>query len=459
MSGSGKTTITLGFISALIRRGLIVQPYKTGPDFIDPGHHSAISGRISRNLDGWMLSKAYNRACFYNHAQNADVALVEGVMGVFDGYDGRTESGSSAEMAKWLNIPAILIVNAKSMARSAAAVVKGFELFDPDLRIAGVLFNGVSSNRHLDYLTQGMEGNSSLPVLGGIPRDESIMMPERHLGLFTNEDHPISGVVCKKMADLIEKSIDLNAFLNMLPDISGGKEDTADAIDPPSYDGGESVRIGVARDNAFCFYYEDNLDHLKNAGAEIIFFSPVNDGNMPKNLSGLYFGGGYPELFADKLSSNIAMRNKVYSLSRSGMPIYAECGGFMYLTREIATLENTRFPMVGCFDVKSEMLPKFKALGYREITLEKNTLLGVSGGKLRGHEFHYSRLSDWRKKPETVYRMTKRTHITDEPSGFQVDNTLGSYVHLHFGSNPFSASAFVDQCRKYKKRLNGAEAF
>ncbi len=445
-SGCGKTTITLGLLAALIKKGIKVAPFKVGPDFIDPGHHARITHTACRNLDGWMLSKDYNRICFYKNAANADVAVVEGVMGLYDGYDGRSEAGSTAQMAKWLNLPILLVVDARSMARSAAALIQGFERFDENLSFAGVLFNHIGSQRHLRYLKDALRDNVKMPCLGGIRRDEAITIPERHLGLLTREDHPLTPQAIRRLAGLIQKNIDLDAFMERLPAL-----DTPDR-EPlrPSFPEKPVVRIGVASDNAFCFYYRDNLDLLVDRGAEIIPFSPLKDRRLPDDLDGLYFGGGYPELFAKALSANTEFRNQILTQCIQGMPIYAECGGFMYLCRTLCDLEGNTFPMTGCFPFETAMFPRLRSLGYREITLQKDTLIGQRSQTLRGHEFHYSKISASPANCETLYRLTSRTGMDQKQEGFQVKRTLGSYVHLHFGSHPDVAQNFVKSCLDYQ---------
>jgi len=449
-SGCGKTTITLGFLAALVKRGLKVAPFKVGPDFIDPGHHSRITGVISRNLDGWMLSKKYNLKCFRNAAATADIAVVEGVMGLFDGYDGKSEAGSTAQMAKWLGLPTILVVNAKSMARSAAAVVMGFEKFDENLSYAGVIFNNLGSERHLHYLTQAVKENIHMPCLGGIIRDEDLSIPERHLGLVTREDHSLTDQILDKLAGVIENSIDLDGLLESLPELRQAEE----PLQAISQKKSTSVRIGIARDNAFCFYYQDNLDLLEASGAELSFFSPVADNQVPPGLDGLYFGGGYPELFADQLAANTSMRKQIRDKSRQGMPIYAECGGFMYLCAELRDRGGQRFQMVGCFPFATQMFPRLKALGYREITLTKDTIFGRAGQSIRGHEFHYSELIKSAPGIDTVFRLADKIGMQKPPEGFLVNCTLGSYNHLHFGSRPQVAGHFVDVCRNYRNERN-----
>lgn len=454
-SGSGKTTITMGFMAAFRRRGLTVAPFKVGPDFIDPGHHTRVTGAISRNLDGWMLSRVYNTAAFARAADGADIAVIEGVMGLYDGYDGRSEAGSTAQMAKWTGVPVILIVDAKSMARSAAALVHGFESFDPELDFAGVVFNNIGSPRHLAYLREALDGRVKMPCLGGIPRDDAVAIPERHLGLVTREEHGTSSETVRRLADLIEGHIDLDALWRRLPDLPGIAVTRPTPISGPTADM-PIVRIGVAVDKAFCFYYQDNLDLLAARGAEIVPFSPISDPALPDALDGLYFGGGYPELFADRLAENRTLCRQVREASAAGMPIYGECGGFMYLGREIHDMEGRSHLMTGCFPFATRMYDRLRSLGYREVTLTADTVLGQAGATLRGHEFHYS---DLEPSPEgdgvqTVYGLSDRLGRPRSGEGFQIQRTLGSYVHLHFGSRPEAAGSFVDACRIYRHERN-----
>src|SRR6056297_676050 len=346
-SGSGKTTLTLALLAALKARGFSLAPFKVGPDFIDPGHHSRITGTVSRSLDGWMLGRETNREIFARGCRDADLAVVEGVMGLFDGFSGADEAGSTAQMAKWLNLPVLLVVDAKSMARSFAALVKGFCEFDPGLRVAAIAANNVAGGRHLEFLREAMAGYS-VPLLGGIPREAGIEIPDRHLGLHTADDHRLSETAIRQLADLVETHIDLEALLDRLPE---GKTKAAPSAAPPAPD----VRIGVARDNAFCFYYEDNLDCLRQQGCETVFFSPVTDAALPPDLDGLYLGGGYPELFAGQLQANASMRRSIKALADAGMPVYAECGGFMYLCRKLLTRDGSACQMAGVFPFETRM--------------------------------------------------------------------------------------------------------
>ncbi len=423
-------------------------PFKVGPDFIDPGHHTRITGTISRNLDGWIMPKEGNLACFYTQMEKgADIAVVEGVMGLFDGYDGKTEAGSTAQMAKWLNLPVLLMVDAKSMARSAAALVKGFEQFDPDLTFCGVVFNNIGSHRHLTYLQDALKGHVKMPCLGGLRHNSDVAIPERHLGLVTEDEFGLSDENINQLADMIEERIDIEGLLKRLPELhlhKGLKPDVPQIKEP-------TVRIAVARDKAFCFYYRDNLDLLEENGAKLVFFSPLNDTVLPDNVSGIYLGGGYPEMFAQELSQNNRMKQAVLDMSMADMPIYGECGGFMYLCRDIRNFKGKQFGMTGCFPFSSRMTSKLRSLGYREVTLEKDTLLGKCGQIIRGHEFHYSEIEMKPNGTETVYNVSKGRGLDCFSEGYLKRQTLGSYIHLHFGSHPTAPEKFVEACRAFKK--------
>lgn len=401
-----------------------------------------------------MLSKDYNLTSFARHTCKANMAVVEGVMGLFDGYDGKSDAGSSAQMAKWLNLPVLLVVDAQSMARSAAALVQGFERFDRQLSFVGVVFNNIGSQRHLAYLKEALDEHVNMPCLGGISRNESIRLPERHLGLVTREDYTLSVDEINRLADLIEENLQLDQLLAKLPEIST-------EIQIPMPEKGlppGCARIGVARDRAFCFYYPDNLEMLQSYGAELIDFSPVADRTLPENLDGLYLGGGYPELAAKELAENKGLKNQILQKSHQGMPIFSECGGFMYLCREICDLDGNRFPMVGCFPFKARMFDRLRSLGYREITLLKPAVIGDTDLRVRGHEFHYSGIDNGfeENNVDTVFAARARAGIQKPTMGYQVQRTLGSYIHLHFGSRPAVAKNFVENCLIYQRERNSS---
>lgn len=437
-SGSGKTSLTLGLMAALKRQGLVVAPFKIGPDYIDPGHHAAICGRASHNLDSWFCSKLQVRDTFGTGGVGADLAIVEGVMGLFDGVSGDCEDGSSAQIAKWLGLPVILLVDARSQARSFAALVKGFCDFDPQLQIAGVIANRIGSARHAQLLQEAMASTPGLPpLLGCLPRQEDIALPERHLGLVTAED--LSGNHGEKLADWVEQHLDLKQLQRL------ASSSVRVATEEPKPAAEKKLRIGVARDRAFCFYYPENLALLEQAGAQLVVFSPLTDPCLPEGLDGIYLGGGYPELHAEQLSGNIELRQQIRQQAENGLPIYAECGGFMYLCRAI-----DEKPMCDVFPANAKMLAKRRALGYRQLDLIAATPLGPVGTQVRGHEFHYSEV-EMPDSIEPCYALSRRGGEQLGREGYRINNVLGSYVHLHFGSNPQVAENFVNFCLQQKK--------
>jgi cobyrinic acid a,c-diamide synthase len=444
-SGVGKTTISLGLMAAFHKKGFRVQGFKVGPDFIDPGHHTRLLGMPSRNLDGWMLSESYNRATFSQAMDGQDLGIVEGVMGLYDGYDGRSEAGSTAQMAKWLGASVVLVVDASSMARSIGALVHGFTTFDRNLHLAGVIANRVGSPTHAQFLVEAMDSVPGVAFLGGIPRTEDVTIPERYLGLVTSDEHPYSADLFDTMALLVEEHLDLDTLLSI--STTGVRNETLD-LPKPLHSG---VRLGVARDEAFCFYYQDNLDLLTHFGAELCFFSPIRDQDLPDNVAGLYLGGGYPELYAKQLAANESMRSAILAAAYKGMPIYAECGGFMYLTRSIEVEAHT-YGMVGLYPFGTRMLSKRKALGYREVLLKEQGLLGPKGLRARGHEYHYSELIDDPSGIPDLFQVSDRMGVDTMPDGFMLHNVLAGYIHLHFGSNPETAANFVDRCREYQDK-------
>lgn len=482
-SGSGKTTITLGLMECLKRRGLKVAPFKVGPDFIDPGYHRLVCGRPSINLDGWICPEEFVRETFTHHAAGADIAVIEGVMGLFDGINGVSDLGSTAHIARIIGSPVILVVDAKSQARSAAALVKGFAEFDSRVRVAGVIFNNVASENHARILRDALEtGESETKVLGCIPRDELLHIPSRHLGLLTVEENPLPGDYLDHLAEVIRKNVDLGLLWaigklqptdQVLPvDEGGGGQvytfDTkgvksVDLTPAKSVDLTPKVRIAVARDAAFCFVYEDNLRLLQDAGAELVVFSPLQDERLPKNIRGIYLPGGYPELFADQLADNEVMKGGIRQAVEEGLPVYAECGGFIYLTQGVLGEDPLICPVedeqegtvlqefVGVFPVTTRMLLRRKALGYREVELTGDSILGPKGTIARGHEFHYSVTGEMPSAVERLYTVRKSGHDLG-PEGYRYKNCLASYIHLHFGSAPELAHSFVASCRDYNSQ-------
>ncbi len=448
-SGSGKTLITLGIMESLRRRNLIVQPFKAGPDYIDPGHHSALLKRPSYNLDTWMMGNRGVRDTFLRNMTGADIGVIEGVMGLFDGKDGLSDEGSTAGLSKLLNLPVLLVIDASKTARSAGAIIKGFESFDPRVNVRWVVFNKVASPAHCKVLRDSAPRDSNARVLGCVPRDESLSMPERHLGLVTSAD--IEGKAWKrfigKAASFIEKNIDLKSLLKGLPQSGRVRLKGLGEADH----GKPAVRIAVARDKAFCFYYEENLELLRGFGARIVFFSPLKDKGLPPGINGVYLGGGYPELRAKELQANLSMREELKSLSKMGLPIYAECGGLMYLGKSIVDTGGKSYSQCGVFPWRSRMLFRRKALGYREVQIKPSPIL-PAGGTVRGHEYHYSEISNPPSRIKRIFSFKNRER-REVSEGYLYKNTLASYIHIHFGSNPAFASGFVKMCGEWNARL------
>ncbi len=440
-SGVGKTTVSLALMASYRRRGKVVQAFKCGPDFLDTGHHSKVCGRPSRNLDTWMLSHEANRSLYAKARRDADVVVVEGMMGLFDGVAGGTEQGSAAEIAKLLDLPVILVVDAGKSGRSLAAVVKGFTIFDPALRFAGVVLNKVASESHFRLLEPAIRETCNLPVLGWLPREASIAIPERHLGLHTAEEVTDWEQKREQFADFAEEHLDLD----LLSNVTSGPPNFSSDI-PTAQIALKHVRIGVAQDQAFSFYYQDNLDRLQELGAEIVSFSPLSDSSLPAELDALYFGGGYPELFAETLSGNSSMLADIRAFAHAGKPVYAECGGMIYLSDTLQTLNGQSFSMAGLLPLTVSMTEKLSRFGYTQLEFTRDCLLGKQGTITRGHSFHYSQCIP-AQEIATAYRVKYTLSGKEEVEGYLRGNILGSYLHLHFLANPSLAENFVAQAR------------
>ena len=446
-SGVGKTSITLGLLEALRRRGLSVQAFKVGPDFIDPGFHAQASGRPSYNLDGWMCGRERVLACVAGHATGADVVVVEGVMGCFDGFEPTSDEGSTAQVAKWLGAPVVLVLDAWAQARSAAAVARGFETFDPALRVAGVIVNRAGSEGHGRLVLDAIRSACRAEPLGAILHEEALALPERHLGLVTALEGALSEERLRRLGDAVERSVDLDRLLalatpSVLPAAGGPERECLSAQHGRAPT--RRARIGVAHDAAFQFYYAENFDLLREAGADLVAFSPLDAPTLPA-VDGLYLGGGYPELHARRLAENVAMRRAVRRFADSGRPIYAECGGLMYLAESLEDGDGAAHEMVGVLPVRVRMSPRRMALGYTEVAFTGETPLGPSGAIARGHEFHYSSVDPVPEGVARAYRITQRG-AERRAEGYLVGRTLMSYVHLHFASNPALAPSLVAAC-------------
>jgi len=474
-SGVGKTTVSLGLMAALTRRGMSVQPFKVGPDFIDPSHHTAISGNPSMNLDSYIMGTKGVCRTFAKY-QNSDISIIEGVMGLYDGIES-TQIASSAHVAKILGIPVLLVINIHGMSRSTAAIVKGYQMLDPDVNIAGLVLNMVGSPRHRKLVEDALRAEGiDIPVIGSLPSNRELSLPSRHLGLYMAHEQMQD---YDKLADFIDENVDMNALLEIssipgnqiniaqdeepfiTPRGTHGNHDirgnhgysTRDTRDTSEYENAPALtyqkepdtRIGVAMDGAFCFYYQEMLSELQRFGAELVLFSPMSD-DLP-DIDGLILGGGYPELFLDKLSYGRALTD-IKKAAQDGMPLYAECGGLMYLGKSLEVKGKT-YEMAGVLDARSSMVGRFQALGYTEAEVVCDNPLSLKGQVIRGHEFHYS-ITECDRDARFAYRMHRGKGIRDAMDGLMVYNTLAGYMHTH----PASASMerFVGMCRKYSRR-------
>jgi cobyrinic acid a,c-diamide synthase len=440
-SGAGKTTVTAGLLRAFRRRGLRVQPFKAGPDYIDPGYLERAAGRPCRNLDTWMLAPASLQELFCHAVVGGDLSLIEGMMGLFDGRLGG-EEGSTAHLAKLLRAPVVVIVDVSRSSRSAGAVALGCQRFDPDLNVAGFLLNGVAGEGHRRWASDAVEVVTGLPVLGSLPHRSDLVLPERHLGLIPTAEERVGDDFFERLADQVEQSFDLAALQTIAqaarsPAVS---EATLFPLTP------QPVRatIGLAQDGAFNFYYEDNLDLLRAWGARLVPFSPLRDPELPPGIDAVYLGGGFPELYADILAANRPMLAAIQNAAGRGMPIYAECGGLMYLSEGIVDFHGNRHAMAGLVPAGSAMTRQRLTLGYREVRARLDTPLLQAGQTARGHEFHWSVLDRPLPAESAAYDLIGAEEILE---GYVNGNLLASYCHLHFGSNRALAASFLTTIR------------
>lgn len=448
-SGVGKSTITLGLVAALKKRGLKVQTFKVGPDYLDPSHLAQVSGRPCYNLDGWMSDRAYAEQLFMERSADADISLIEGVMGLFDGSSSETLSGSSAEISAWLNCPVALVVNTHGMARSVAALVKGYNELEDEVKLAGVIANRCGSVSHAELLDTALRSAGQPPLLGAVKRDSLPLLSSRHLGLISAVEQGLEDDKVEQLGRAIEEQLDIDLLLE--------QAGAAVPLNPIAVDLGEensraTVKLAVARDEAFQFYYPDFFNQLEFLGCEPVFFSPMRDSKMPDDVDGLYLGGGYPEVQAESLAANTTMLDSIRSFCTSGKPVYAECGGLIYLTQGVEQ-EGQHHAFVGELPVWARMLDKRKALGYVEACLQQDSLFGRQGDVFRGHEFHYSELitspagiDGW----QAVYQLKQKRSGKLRSEGYQRGNVLASYAHLHLASRPEAVSWFVGKLKAYR---------
>ncbi|AGG05783.1 MULTISPECIES: cobyrinate a,c-diamide synthase [Dehalococcoides] len=442
-SSSGKTTISSGLTAALAQRGHKVAAYKCGPDYIDPGYLTLASNNPCHNLDSWMLSKDAMTEVFFHGLKNRDIALVEGVMGLYDGYGGERPGGSTAEIARLLSAPVILLVNISHMAESAAAIVLGYKNLDPRINIAGVILNQAGSTRHYEICRKAIEKYASTPVIGYLLRNKDLVIPERHLGLKTTSEGGELETFIQNLATRIENTIDIDRILEIARNAPPLPEKPLPCLFPET-PACPVTRIAVAKDEAFSFYYQANLDMLSDWGAELCYFSPVHDTCLPPDIGGIYIGGGFPEIMAAELSANQPMKDTLTKAAADGMPIYAECGGLMYLSEAIEDFDSTKYLMLGLLPGISVMQKKLHRLGYTRAAVQNDNILSAKGTELRGHIFHWSKLPSPQTKP--AYTLLEPAEFVGQNEGFIIGgstNVLASYLHLHFGTNPDLAKNFI----------------
>ena len=442
-SGVGKTTTATGLVAALKGRGHQVQPFKCGPDYIDPGYLALAAEKSCYNLDSWMLPAESLLEIFVHASKESGMAVVEGVMGLYDGKMAPGSAGSTAEVAKILGAPVILVIDVARMSQSAAAIALGYRQLDTELTIAGVILNRVGSARHLDSVKNAIEKWVGIPVLGYLPKETDLSLPERHLGLVPAAEKGKLAEYIEAVRGKIESTVDVKRITEI-----------ANAAVPLSVQRAQKffpeprkpvcVDIAVARDEAFNFYYEMNLELLAAWGVGIKQFSPLHDTALPPGIGGIYIGGGFPEVYASQLEKNIGMKQALLKAASAGMPIYAECGGLMYAAEGIVTFDGARYTMTGLLPGWAEMQKQRVGMGYAEAEATRDNILAERGQKLRGHMFHWSKMSEPGNK--VAYRILMPAEQMEGMVSGPGDNILGSYFHLHFGSEPSLAKRFVESC-------------
>lgn len=443
-SGTGKTTIVTGLLAALKARGLAVQPFKVGPDYIDPGFHKLAAGLPSHNLDSWLVPEDKIQDVFYLQAEKADIAIVEGVMGLYDG--GKNGVSSTAQIAKRLQAPVILVLNAKAMSESAAAIVLGFKNYDPEINIAGVIVNNLGSKSHAQIIAQAIE-KIGVPVVGCVLRRPEMSLPERHLGLTPTEEQEQLLKRIEVMKQAVQEDIDIDKLLDIaqqVPALAKREVHFANKL--------QAVKIAVARDEAFSFYYPASMKVLEDLGAELIYFSPLKDTTLPQGISGLIFGGGFPEMFAQELSDNQGMLQAIRTAQKRKMPIYAECGGFMYASRAIVDFEGREYQMLGLVPGICQMQKKLQTVGYVQTKALQNNALMNKGEVIRGHEFHFSSFQpDCEAEFSWAFEFTKMRTGNSYCGGYVQDNLVTSYLHMHFLGNVSLAENFINKCAGFAR--------
>lgn len=447
---SGKTVLTTGLLRALKDRGLSVQPFKKGPDYIDPGWHAVACGSRSRNLDSCFMDAPTMRRVLRDASVGADLALIEGAHGLFDGSDAAGTS-SSAEVAKRTATPVVLVVDTTRMTRTTAAVVLGCMHLDPDVTLAGVILNRVHGPRHENTIRTSIERYCGVPVLGAVPKDERLLLPDRHLGLVSSVEVGTADSFVSGVADVLGEHIDFEALLavaSSAPALTCPSEPLFASLRIDARDK-ERVKIAVVRDRAFNFYYEENLHALEAAGADLVFVDSMNDLGLPDDIDGFYVGGGFPEVFASQLQANVSFRTSVKRAIEAGVAGYAECGGLMYLTRTMHTDEGA-FSMVGAFDAEVRMERNRQGHGYANVVARDEHPWFAAGTKVVGHEHHHSKVTVAKGECSFAFDNQRGRGIEDAKDGLCLNRTVAGYTHVNAIASPVWASGFVEAARAYK---------
>lgn len=424
-SNCGKTTVTMALMGILNKNGETVAPFKVGPDYIDPKFHKAVTNKNSYNLDGYMLDKETLKYLFDKNCKNKSIAIIEGVMGLYDGL-GTTEIGSTAEIAQILKIPVILVVEAKGISRSIAALINGYKNFNNKINIKGVILNKVSGESHYNLLKKIIEIETKVECIGYIENDNSISFSERHLGLIPAEEINDLKLKIDSLINKTDKTIDIDKILNISKNTYG--QNKIKNMNFDIKDIGKKLKVGLARDKAFNFYYQDNIDLMIESGIEIIEFNTLNDDKIPEDIDALYIGGGYPEVIPALLSKNRKLIKDIKNKLDNGIPCYAECGGLMYLSSGIFDKDEKFFPMVDFFKCKTKLTKNLQRFGYIEIDFD--------GIKIKAHEFHYSIMEDIQKNDFAYkFKIKKAGNNKEWECGLAKKNVIAGYPHIHFYSN------------------------
>ena len=439
-SSVGKTSITCSIIYALQKRGFSVQAFKVGPDYIDPSYLTSISKNETYNLDVWLMGKKQVLDSFVSHS-NSDISVIEGVMGYYDGFEGKSNYASTHHVASITKSPVILVLDASKTARSIGATALGFQKFHRNSRIVGIILNKIGSKKHEILCRDALE-KTKLPIIGVIPKNPTLNLESRHLGLISTYDNKILKNKLEKTSKIISESLDVDKILKIIKNpipLSKNKQNSNKKT---------KIKIAVALDNSFNFYYDDNLNALRRQGASLTFFSPIKDKKILK-CDGLYIGGGFPEILGNDLAKNQIMKKSIKKLSEDNFPIYAECGGLMYLTNSI-TNNDKKYKMIGLFDAETIMTKNMR-LNYTKGKLSSKNILSDTLHEFRGHEFHYSQLESVSSDSQFAFNLEIGEGIKNHQDGLIQNNTLASYGHLYFDSSNY-AEIFVKNCLNELRR-------